>query len=252
MNKKWSLYSLLFFMLLSRATGLSQSQVTIVERGEISEIQGKPLVYLNIADPTSFNKVFRVIWTDKNGTLIPVREQKEAELIVAFVAKADTAFVEGAIPVEAITNNAEGRLIVYYPIAQDRVRVVWVDKVGKTVEQAIKDFLKVFAQARKKDDTEEKKKECESGTATRPVITEKQKAITTDEAKAERVSGTVAIRVVFAIDGKLSDFRIVKGLPYGPTAAALQAAKLVRFNPATCNGKPVAVKGFLEFSFSTY
>jgi TonB family protein len=250
MNKKWFLFGLLFFMPLGWVTRLSQSQTIIVARGDVSEIQNKLLVYLNIPEVASFDRVFRAVWTDKNGFLTPVRDPKDAELIVAFVPKAESGFIEGAIPFEAITNNAAERMVVYHLNEQRRVRVVWVDKAGKSPEQAMKDFLKAIAADRKKEIIEPPKKECEGGTATRPVITERQKAITTDEAKAERVSGTVAISVVFAIDGKLSNFRVVRGLPYGLTVAALQAAKLVRFQPATCNGKPVAVKGFLEYSFS--
>ena len=250
MNKKWFLFGLLFFMPLGRMTGLSQSQTIIVERGDVSEIQGKLLVYLNITEVVSFNKVFRVVWTDKNGFLTPVREPKEAELIVAFVPKAEGGFIEGAIPFEAITNNAEERMVVYHLNDQHRVRVVWVDKVGKSPEQAMKDFLNAIAADRKKEVIEPPKKECQGGTATRPVITERRPAIYTEEAKVERVKGTVVMSALFSIDGKLSGLRILKGLPYGLTVAALQAAKAVRFQPATCNGKPIVTRGNLEFEFS--
>jgi hypothetical protein len=46
--------------------------------------------------------------------------------------------------------------------------------------------------------------------------------------------------------------RIVRDLPYGLTAQALIALQKIEFKPAMKDGKPVSVRGDLEFSFNLY
>jgi hypothetical protein len=41
-------------------------------------------------------------------------------------------------------------------------------------------------------------------------------------------------------------------LPYGLTVKAIEAAQRIRFQPAVQNGRPVSVRGNLEFKFDTY
>jgi Gram-negative bacterial TonB protein C-terminal len=43
---------------------------------------------------------------------------------------------------------------------------------------------------------------------------------------------------------------VIRGLPYGLTERAIEAAKKIRFNPAMENGQPVNVRGSLEFPFN--
>jgi len=86
----------------------------------------------------------------------------------------------------------------------------------------------------------------------RPKIIYREKAKYTVEAHDNVIHGMVALNVVFRTEGSLSDIRVVKGLPYGLTERAIDAARKIRFEPAIKDGQPVHVRGDLEFSFQLY
>jgi TonB family protein len=84
----------------------------------------------------------------------------------------------------------------------------------------------------------------------RPTLTYKEQADYTPEARENKVEGIVVLNIIFSADGKISAIRVVSGLPYGLTEAAIAAARRIRFEPAMKDGKPVSVRGNLEFGFS--
>lgn len=86
----------------------------------------------------------------------------------------------------------------------------------------------------------------------RPTILYQEKARYTEEARTQRVQGTVRLSAIFGADGRLHNIRVVHGLPAGLTETAIEAAKLIRFNPALENGVPVSVRANLEFNFALY
>jgi TonB family protein len=86
----------------------------------------------------------------------------------------------------------------------------------------------------------------------RPTITYREKAKYTEEARANKVEGTVILSVVFGADGQLSGIMVVRGLPLGLTEKAIEAARMTRFEPAMKDGRPVSVRGNIEFQFSLY
>jgi TonB family protein len=86
----------------------------------------------------------------------------------------------------------------------------------------------------------------------KPTILYKERARYTEEARRHLLQGTVVLSVVFGADGRLHDIRTVKGLPYGLTENAIEAAKKIRFQPAIRDGKPVSVHTVLEFNFALY
>jgi TonB family protein len=86
----------------------------------------------------------------------------------------------------------------------------------------------------------------------RPTILYREKAQYTKEAKDNKVEGTVVLGVVFGVDGQISDIRVIRGLPHGLTENAIIAAKKIRFEPAMKDGRPVSVRGNIEFSFNLY
>ncbi len=86
----------------------------------------------------------------------------------------------------------------------------------------------------------------------RPTILYKEKAKYTEEARQNKVQGTVVLNVVFTSDGRITNIRVVRGLPDGLTEKAIEAAQKIRFNPAVRNGAPVSVRGNLEFTFNLY
>jgi TonB family protein len=88
--------------------------------------------------------------------------------------------------------------------------------------------------------------------AGRPTILYKEKAKYTEEARQNKVQGVVVLNVIFTSDGRITNIKVVRGLPDGLTEKAIEAAQRIRFNPATKNGAPISVRGNLEFSFNLY
>jgi TonB family protein len=86
----------------------------------------------------------------------------------------------------------------------------------------------------------------------KPKITYREKAKYTDEARYNVTHGTVALSVIFGIDGTISGVKVVRGLPYGLIESAIDAAGKVRFEPAIKDGQPVNVRGILEYTFQMY
>jgi len=83
----------------------------------------------------------------------------------------------------------------------------------------------------------------------RPVILYREKAQYTKEARSHKTEGTVLLSFVFTWDAKIESIKVVKGLPYGLTESAIEAATNTRFTPAMKDGKPVSVRGSVEFNF---
>jgi TonB family protein len=90
------------------------------------------------------------------------------------------------------------------------------------------------------------------GPELKPTILYREKAKYTEEARQNRVQGTVMLNIVFGADGLIHNIRVVRGLPNGLTETAIEAAQRIRFHPATRNGKAVNVSATLEFSFNLY
>lgn len=86
----------------------------------------------------------------------------------------------------------------------------------------------------------------------RPTILYRERARYTEEARANKIQGTVVLSVVYTADGRISDIRVVRGLPDGLSESAIEAAKRIRFKPAVKNGQPVSVRGNIEFNFTLY
>lgn len=84
----------------------------------------------------------------------------------------------------------------------------------------------------------------------RPVITYREKAGYTKEARDNKVEGIVILSVIFRRNGKLTDISVVRGLPDGLTEQAVAAAQKIRFDPAIKDGQPVSVRANLEYGFS--
>ena len=73
------------------------------------------------------------------------------------------------------------------------------------------------------------------------------------EAMENKIQGVVELQVVVREDGRIQDIHIVKGLPFGLTAAAVEAVKKWKVMPATGpDGKPAAVRQLIYVGFSLY
>lgn len=83
-------------------------------------------------------------------------------------------------------------------------------------------------------------------------ITLKPAAAYTETARNKQVQGFVRLKIVFKKDGNIGKIKVVEGLPDGLNERAIEAAKNIRFRPATKNGKPVTVTKMVEYRFTIY
>lgn len=84
------------------------------------------------------------------------------------------------------------------------------------------------------------------------VILSKKTASYTDNARANQVSGTVRLLILFAASGRVTNILILKDLGYGLTENAVEAARQIKFEPAKENGKPISQVKIVEYSFTIY
>ena len=68
-------------------------------------------------------------------------------------------------------------------------------------------------------------------------------------AEKQRISGTVILRCIFTSKGTVTNFIVVQGLPGGLTEKAIEAARQIKFTPATKDGYPVSMWMQLEYRF---
>lgn len=72
------------------------------------------------------------------------------------------------------------------------------------------------------------------------------------QARENRIQGTVEMSVVVGPDGLVRESKVEKSLGYGLDEQALKALQQWRFEPATVDGKPVAVRINVQMSFRIY
>jgi TonB family protein len=83
-------------------------------------------------------------------------------------------------------------------------------------------------------------------------ITSKPRAVHTEIAKANKIEGTVRLKVTFKKDGSIGKIKVISGLADGLTEQAVEAAKKIKFTPATKKGKSVTVTKTVEYTFTIY
>lgn len=88
-----------------------------------------------------------------------------------------------------------------------------------------------------------------SDVTTKAVIHAKPEPAYTDRARDNGTSGTVRLRVVLAADGSVKDILVLRRLPDGLTERAVEAARRIKFTPATIDGRPVSQYVVLEYMF---
>ncbi len=82
------------------------------------------------------------------------------------------------------------------------------------------------------------------------VILDKPAPDYTEDARRNKVTGTVVLNVMLLKDGAISSVDVVKGLPDGLTEKAIEAARKIKFKPAADKGKPVSVARQIEYAFT--
>lgn len=71
----------------------------------------------------------------------------------------------------------------------------------------------------------------------------------TEEARNNKIQGSVRLRVLVDETGRVKGIRVIVGLPDGLTDKAIEAARKTEFKPAIKDGKPVAFWMLIEFTF---
>jgi TonB family protein len=94
------------------------------------------------------------------------------------------------------------------------------------------------------------KVEAPAAPAIRPVeILDKPKPAYTAEARQRKIEGTVLLDVVFTATGEVRVLRVMRGLGYGLDENAMDAARRIRYTPATQAGSPVDQRVTLHVVF---
>jgi TonB family protein len=74
----------------------------------------------------------------------------------------------------------------------------------------------------------------------------------TDQARKAKYEGTCVLAMIVGPDGKPHDIRVQRGIGMGLDQKAIEAVQQWRFDPATKDGRPVAVQISVEVSFKLY
>ena len=79
------------------------------------------------------------------------------------------------------------------------------------------------------------------GDITKPVRVHYVEPRYTEMARKTRIQGAVIVQMTVDERGAVADVKVLKGLPMGLTEEVVKVVRQWRFEPATLNGKPVAV-----------
>ena len=88
-----------------------------------------------------------------------------------------------------------------------------------------------------------------TGDVKKPVKISDVQPYYTEIARKARIQGVVILQTIINKDGDITDVKVLKGLPMGLAEAAVSAVKQWKYEPATLNGKPVAVYFNLTVNF---
>jgi len=74
----------------------------------------------------------------------------------------------------------------------------------------------------------------------------------TDKARKKKIKGTVILAMIVTAEGTVRDVKVIKSLDPGLDKQSLAAVRTWKFEPATKDGKPVAVHLKTEVDFRLY
>jgi protein TonB len=82
-----------------------------------------------------------------------------------------------------------------------------------------------------------------------PKVLQQSEPQYTDEAKAAKLEGIVALTMVVGTDQRAHDVKVTRSLDPGLDSNAVASIKTWRFQPGTKNGKAVPVRAEVEVNF---
>ncbi len=84
---------------------------------------------------------------------------------------------------------------------------------------------------------------------TRPEVLHRVEPRYTETAIRTRTEGVVVLELLIGADGAVSGITVLRGLPFGLTQSAVDAARRWRFAPSELDGRPVRVRYHLTVRF---
>ena len=86
----------------------------------------------------------------------------------------------------------------------------------------------------------------------RIVLLQKPEPRYTEQARQAQITGTVVLKCVFSANGSVVNIEVRSGLMFGLTDRSIEAAKKIKFIPASKDGKFVSQSIQLEYNFNLY
>jgi len=158
----------------------------------------------------------------------------------------------GDVPLSTENESAESRNNRYREAAEALEKYLQLNPKApnKDVWMQQLDSLRFFVSDRNADDRDKTVSGKEVTTKVR--VLSKPEPRYTAAARNNQVTGTTILRAVFASDGSVRHILIIKALPDGLTEASIQAARKIKFTPATLNGHPVSMWMELQYNFNLF
>lgn len=133
--------------------------------------------------------------------------------------------------------------------ADEKDRAAWL-YLGMSYAK-LKNNSKAVKAFKKADRISDREPEPDAG-GTKVKIISKPRATYTDAARQNQTQGIIKLAVEFGADGAVKAVAAFRTLPDGLTENCLEAAKKIRFEPATRDGTPVSTIAVVTYSFTIY
>lgn len=98
-------------------------------------------------------------------------------------------------------------------------------------------------------DLDDPEKSSQDGALQPPRILISPKPTYTKPAQTADVTATVDLNVTFLSDGAIGAIEVVRWAGFGLDESSIEAARKIRFHPATLRGQPVAVRALVQYKF---
>lgn len=119
----------------------------------------------------------------------------------------------------------------------------------KDQQETLKVFAAYYAEKEKNKGAAD---DFDAGNITPLKITAKPRAGYSVQARQAGISGTIRLLVAFTEKGTVENVLVLTSLGYGLDAEAVKAAKQIKYEPETRDGKPVTTVKTLEYTFTIY